>query len=735
MLGGKEVSIESGLLARQSDGCVLVSSGEDKVLVTVVSLREESGLDFFPLTVEYQERFYSAGKIPGGFFRREGRPSYEATLISRMIDRPLRPCFPKGYSSDTQIVATALSYSGSFPMGILAGIGASSALHISDIPFKGPVGSVQVVKIGGELKLNPSLEEEGEASLNFIVSGTRGGLLMVEGEASFVSEEEALEALEFAHKSMGPLFDMQEELREKSGSVAKREWSGFKVEKGLREEIERFCGEKIKGALKVSDKRKRYKAFDTLKEETLVHVMQLVEEGEKWEKEGKVSKKPEEVSHFSLPISSLNGEVVKKSVEEVLGDLRYDYSRSDLLDTQLRIDGRKPNEVRGISCDVGFLPRVHGSGLFTRGETQVLGTVTLGTGDDEQKVDALSGFSKKSFLLHYNFPPYCVGETGRLGGQSRREIGHGFLAEKALKAVLPDHSKFPYTIRVVSEVLESNGSSSMGTVCSGSMALLDAGVPIKEPVAGIAMGLIQEEKKGDKKEGDKKRGEKGSKRVVILSDILGDEDHLGDMDFKVAGTLGGITALQMDIKAESLSFSVLREALSQAREGRLHILEEMAKILRVPREELSRYASRIEVMQIKPEKIREVIGSGGKVINKIIEDTGVKVNIEDTGKVYISSVDKERIDRAREIIEGICAEVEEGGIYEGRVEKLAAFGAFVEILPKTSGLLHISEISHRRIKEVSEVLQEGDKVRVKVLQVGDNGRIRLSRKALMERDN
>ncbi len=716
MLGGKEISIESGLLARQADGSVLVSSGEDKVLVTVVSLKGDSGLDFFPLTVEYQERFYSAGKIPGGFFRREGRPSYEATLISRMIDRPLRPCFPKGYSSDTQIVATALSYSGSFPMGILAGIGASSALHISDIPFKGPVASVQVVKIGGQLQLNPSLEEEEGASLNFIVSGTRGGLLMVEGEARFVSEKEALEALEFAHQSMQPLFDMQDELREKLGSVAKREWTGFKVEEKLKEEIERFSGEKIKGVLKISEKRERYKAFDVLKEETLLHVMKLVEGGGKLETENKASKQ-------EMSVSSLDSATVKRNVEEVLGELKYNYSRSNLLDTKVRLDGRKHNEVRSISGEVGLLPRVHGSGLFTRGETQVLGTVTLGTGDDEQKVDALAGFSKKQFLLHYNFPPYCVGETGRLGGQSRREIGHGFLAEKALKAVLPEHKGFPYTIRVVSEVLESNGSSSMGTVCSGSLALQDAGVPIKEPVAGIAMGLIQEA--GDKKE----------KRVVILSDILGDEDHLGDMDFKVAGTREGITALQMDIKAESLSFSVLNEALSQAKEGRLHILSEMAKVLGSSREDLSQYAPRIEMMQIKPEKIREVIGSGGKVINKIIEDTGVKVNIEDTGKVYISSVDKERIDRAREIIEGICAEVEEGAIYDGRVEKLAAFGAFVEILPNTSGLLHISEIAHRRIKEVSEVLQEGDKVRVKVLQVGDNGRIRLSRKALMERDN
>ena len=405
-------------------------------------------------------------------------------------------------------------------------------------------------------------------------------------------------------------------------------------------------------------------------------------------------------------------------MESVLSNLKYNLARSSILDSKVRIDGRKYDEVRNISCHVGFLPRVHGSAVFTRGETQVLGTVTLGTGDDEQKVDALSGFSKKQFLLHYNFPPYCVGETGRMGGQGRREIGHGFLAEKALKGILPDHEKFPYTIRVVSEVLESNGSSSMGTVCSGSLALMDAGVPIKDSVAGIAMGLIQEKDK-----------------ISILSDILGDEDHLGDMDFKVAGTKEGITALQMDIKAESLSFEIMETAFNQAKAGRLHILNEMEKTLSQSREDMSLYAPRIEMIQIKPEKIREVIGSGGKVINKIIEDTGVKVDIQDTGQIFIASPDKERIEKAKSIIEGICAEVEEGAIYEGTVVKLAAFGAFVEVLPNTSGLLHISEIANHRIREVSDVLKEGDKVKVKVLEVGDNGRIRLSRKALLEAED
>ena len=690
---GKTITIETGGLARQADGSVLITCGEDRVLVTVVSLKTESDLDFFPLTVEYQEKFYSAGRIPGGYFRREGRPSYEATLTSRMIDRPIRPCFPEGYRYDTQIVATVLSYSGETPVGVLAGMGASSALHISDIPFNGPVASIQVAKIDGVLKVNPNVEELEKASLNFIVSGTRKGLLMVEGESEFVSEEEALSALKFAHKSLQPLLDMQDDLRKQTGSVEKREWKKWAPEENIKQEIESFAQEKVKENLQISEKTKRATAFDELKEQTLEHV------AKESDSEADTAEK-------------------KKSVEEILGKLKYDLARAIVLKDKARIDGRKLNEVRPISCHVGILPRVHGSAVFTRGETQVLGTVTLGTGDDEQKVDGLAGFSKKQFLLHYNFPPYCVGETGRMGGQSRREIGHGFLAEKALKAILPKHNDFPYTVRVVSEVLESNGSSSMGTVCSGCLALMDAGVPVKEPVAGIAMGLIQEDG-----------------QVGVLSDILGDEDHLGDMDFKVAGAKDGITALQMDIKTDSLSFEVMEQALEQAKQGRLHILNEMGKTLGAVREEMSPYAPRIEVIQIKPEKIREVIGSGGKVINKIIEDTGVKVDIEDSGQIFIASPDKEKIERAKKMIEDICTEVEEGAIYEGTVVKTAAFGAFVELLPGATGLLHISEIEHHRINEVSDVLNEGDKVKVKVLQVGDNGRIRLSRKALIEREH
>ena len=492
-IDNKTITLETGTLAKQADGSVLVSCGDDVVLATVVSSRTPSDLNFFPMTVEYQEKFYASGKIPGGFFRREGRPSYEATLIARMIDRPIRPCFPENYRYDTQVVATTLSFSGQFPIGILASIGASTALHISDIPFNGPVAAVQMAKVDGKLIANPTLEELENTSLNIIVAGTRKGLLMVEGESSFISEQEALEALKSAHKSLQPILDIQDDLRKQTGERKKREWTGFTVDKNLETEITTFAKDKLKTALKIPEKIQRYQAFDEVKAQTVEHLIQETD-------------------------NSDTVQMKKKNISEVLGKIKYNEARSGIFNTGVRIDGRKSDQVRSISSVVGLLPRVHGSAVFTRGETQVLGTVTLGTGDDEQKVDALSGFSKKHFLLHYNFPPYCVGETGRMGGQSRREIGHGFLAEKALKAILPKHDDFPYTIRVVSEVLESNGSSSMGTVCSSCLALMDAGVPITEPVAGIAMGLIQE---GDK--------------VGILSDILGDEDHLGDMDFKVAG--------------------------------------------------------------------------------------------------------------------------------------------------------------------------------------------------------
>ena len=679
---GQKISIETGQLAKQADGSVLVCCGENRVLVAVVSSREESGADFFPLTVEYQEKFYSVGRVPGGFFKREGRPSSESILSARLIDRPIRPCFPEGYRAETQIVASVLSSDGKFPVEILAGIGASSALHISDIPFKGPVAFLKLSLIDGKWVLNPKEEGEEPSEMDLIVAGTSKGLLMVEGSANFVKEEKALSALKFAHESMAPLFEMQDELRKKTGSKAKREIKVVEKDTVLEKQVADLVSGDLNKALSETDKVKRYKIYDEIK----LKLKESVEE-----------------EAFSSAISFFEG-------------LKYEKAREKILQKSERIDGRKHDEIRSISCEVDFLPRVHGSALFTRGETQVLGAVTLGTGDDEKIIDNLWNSHRKKFFLHYNFPPYCVGETGRLGGQSRREIGHGFLAEKALKAVVPPHEKFPYTIRVVSEVLESNGSSSMGTVCSGMMALMAGGVPVKDQIAGIAMGLVKE-------------GEK----CVILSDILGDEDHLGDMDFKVAGSQEGITALQMDIKIDSIDFQTIETALQQARTGRQFILKEMQKTISASRSDLSSYAPRIEVVKIHPDKIREVIGSGGKTINSITETTGAKIDIEDDGTLFISSQNKEGLESAKKIIEGICEEVEVGKVYEGVVTGIKEFGAFVEILPKTSGLLHISEISHKRIGQVSDVLKMGDKLKVKVLNLEGNGRIRLSKKAIEEK--
>ena len=681
---GQKITVETGRLARQADGAVLVTCGDNRVLVTAVSSKQESDMDFFPLTIEYQEKFYSVGRVPGGFFKREGRPSNETILKARLIDRPIRPCFPENYRSDTQIAAIVLSSDGSFPLEILAGLGASTALHISDIPFNGPVAFIKVSLINGKWVLNP--KEEGAVSdMELIVAGTAKGLLMVEGSAQFISETKALEALKFAHQAMTPIFQMQEDLREKTGNKTKREVKIPEIDKNFIKQVQDFINENLDAALSKTDKTERYKAYDEIKKKALEHFSSEEEDN-------------------------------TKKISSAFEDLKYKKARSMIIEQSKRIDGRKSEEVRPISCEVDILPRTHGSALFTRGETQVLGSVTLGTGDDEKIIDNLWNSHKKKFFLDYNFPPYCVGETGRFGGQSRREIGHGFLAEKALKAVVPSHDQFPYTVRVVSEVLESNGSSSMGTVCSGMMALMAAGVPVTDQVSGIAMGLI--------KEGDK---------VAILSDILGDEDHLGDMDFKVAGSKTGITALQMDIKIDSLDFDTIEKALQQALKGRQHILEEMQKAISESRSDLSDHAPRIEVLKIHPDKIREVIGSGGKTINSITEETGAKINIEDDGTLFISSTNKEGLEKAIKIVEGICEEVEEGKIYEGLVTGIKDFGAFVEILPKTSGLLHISQISHKRINQVSDVLKEGDKVKVKVLNVESNGRIRLSAKAVDEK--
>lgn len=690
-VGDSQITIETGRMAKQADGSVLVTCGSNMVLVTAVSAREPKDIDFFPLTVEYQEKFYATGKIPGGYFKREGRPTTNATLTARIIDRPIRPCFPEGYRCETQVIATTLSFDGTFPIDVLASLGASAALHISNIPFNGPTASTQVARINGQFKANPSASDLEKSDMNITVAGTRNGLLMVEGETQFTSEADVLEALKFAHKSMGPLFDMQEELRTKVGSPAKRAFVPAKIDSEFDEAVRSFMKPKIQEALRIRVKNDRYEAYAKAKDEAK--------------------------AKFLAPITDdkLQG---KRSRElgTIIEDLKYNLSREMVLSEGGRIDGRKTTDIRQITCETALLPRAHGSGLFTRGETQVLGTVTLGTGDDEQMIDDLAGLTKKKFMLHYNFPPFSVGEVGRVGAQSRREVGHGFLAERAIKAILPDFEKFPYTVRIVAEVLESNGSSSMGTVCSGTLALLDAGVPIKGNVAGIAMGLIKE-----------------GERFAVLSDILGDEDHLGDMDFKVAGTRKGVTSLQMDIKIDSISFDIMEQALKQAYDGRNHILNEMEKVISQPRGEISQFAPRIETIKIKPDKVREVIGAGGKVIKGIIEETGVKIDIEDDGTIHIASTDPVAAKRAIEIINGICAEAEVGKVYKGKVVKIMDFGAFVEIFPNNSGLLHISEIAHERIRNVTDVLSEGDSVDVKVLDIDRSGRIKLSRKALLDR--
>jgi polyribonucleotide nucleotidyltransferase len=691
-VGGRQITIETGRLAKQADGAALVSCGNNIVLVTAVSSKKESPLDFFPLQVEYQEKFYATGRIPGGYFKREGKPTTNAVLTARLIDRPVRPKFPEGYRFETQIVATVLSADGAFPVEILASIGASAALHVSDIPFDGPIAAVQVGRVDGQLIANPTPQQMERSDFDIIVAGSRVGLLMVEGECKLVSEADAMAALRFGHAALTPLLNAQDELREKTGSKAKRPFTPATIDADFRSQVEAFLSPKINAALRIREKGERYKAGDVAKAE---------------------AKK--------LYVATITDDKLKAQREKELGtiveDLKYKVARAMILDDGSRIDGRDMVTVRPIACEVGMLPRTHGSGLFTRGETQVLGTVTLGTGDDEQFIDSLLGLEKRRFLLHYNFPPFSVGECGRFGGNSRRELGHGNLAERSLKVALPDQEKFPYTIRIVSEVLESNGSSSMGTVCSGTLALLDAGVPIKANVAGIAMGLIKE-----------------GERFAVLTDILGDEDHLGDMDFKVAGTATGISALQMDIKIDSVSFQVMETALAQAKDGRLHILQEMEKVMKVPRGQISEYAPRIETIRINPDKIREVIGAGGKVIRGITEQTGVKIEIEDDGQIHIASADPAATKRAIAIIMEIVAEAEVGKTYKGKVVKITDFGAFVEIMAGTQGLLHISEITHERLRSVTDVLNEGDEIDVRVLDIDRAGRVKLSRKVLLTGD-
>lgn len=690
--GGRVLTLQTGKLAKQADASVLATYGETMVLVTVVSSHKlGADQDFFPLTVDFQEKYYSAGRLPGGFFKREAKPSDRATLSARLIDRPCRPLFPEDYLYETNVVATVLSVDGVNEPDYVASIAASAALHISDIPFNGPVGTVRVGFLNDQLVVNPPPAEMENSKIDLLVSGVKTGVVMVEGSAKEVSEQEMMDAIDFAHREMKVVFDMQDELKSKVGN-AKREYEKPLRDEALKAEIRKFSWGDFEKAFSIKEKLNRYDALSN------------------------VAKKVDEKFKVAEPKTDADKKR-NKLVGMYYEETKAAYAREKTVNTKTRIDGRPFNEIRPIACEVGLLPRVHGSSLFTRGETQVLATVTLGTADDEQKIDSISGVYNKSFLLHYNFPPFSVGEARPLRPPGRREIGHGFLAERALSFVIPPKDKFPYTIRIVSETLESNGSSSMATVCSGSLALMDAGVPVPKPVAGVAMGLI--------KEGDK---------IAVLSDILGDEDHLGDMDFKVCGTADGVTAFQMDLKIGGVSREIMEAALAQARDGRLHILSKMAEALTEARPNFSKYAPRIFTMKVKQDKVREVIGSGGKVIRSIIERTGVKIDIEDDGTIHIASVDETSAQKAIDIINQIVEEPEAGKIYEGKITRIADFGAFVEIIPGTEGLCHISELEHFRVRHVEDVVKMGDTIQVKCLEVDPSGKIRLSRKALIAKE-
>ncbi|GAB4535878.1 MAG: polyribonucleotide nucleotidyltransferase [Thermodesulfovibrionia bacterium] len=679
-LRGKPLILETGRFARQADGAVVARYGDTIVLATVVAKKDiKEDVDFFPLTIDYQEKAYAAGKIPGGFFKREGKPSEKEVLTSRLIDRPLRPLFPEGFYAETQGIVSVLSFGSENISDILGIIGTSAAFCISDIPFNGPIGAVRVGIIGDSFIINPDLQEMDECDFNMVVAGTEEAVVMVEGGGLEIQETTLLDALDFAHVEIKKIVKLQKEFMNITARQ-KRPVTPPVVNDELIEAVSRLCIERIKEAVNIPDKLRRQDALDNI----LKDVIDALNTGEK---------------------------DISRDISFIFKRLEREHVRTMIIKDGLRVDGRKPHEIRQISCEVGILPRAHGSALFVRGETQCLAAVTLGTSEDEQIVDALEGETKKTFMLHYNFPPFSVGEVKPLRAPGRREIGHGMLAERALKAVCPDKSEFPYTIRVVSDILESNGSSSMATVCGASLALMDAGVPMKSHVAGIAMGLI--------KEGDK---------TVILTDILGLEDHLGDMDFKVTGTEKGITAFQMDVKIGGVSKEVMASALEQARQGRLHILSKMSETLAGPRETLATHAPRIFTMRIKPDKIKDVIGSGGKVIRGIIEQTGVKIDIEDTGVINIASADEDSAKKAMEIINGIVAEAEVGKLYTGKVKRIVDFGAFVEILPGVEGLLHISQIADRRIAKVSDELKEGEEILVKVIEIDKLGRIRLSSK-------
>jgi len=683
-IGGRRLILETGLMAKQASGAVVARYGDTVVLSTAVASKiERENVDFLPLTVDYQEKAYAAGRIPGGFFKREGRQSEKETLTSRLIDRPIRPLFPEGYYYDTQIIANVLSIGDESSMDLMGMIASSAALSISDIPFRGPIGAVRIGFVDGKYLINPGHKELETTRLNLVVAGTADAIMMVEGGANELNEDQMLEALEIAHREIKKIVALQNELVGNVGKP-KRAVKTVEIDKDLADQVASLAMDRLRTSIIIPNKMERQKTLDALLDDI------------------KQKLKKEDDSTRNVQIST------------IFFNLEKDEVRKIILEKNVRADGRKPNEIRPISSSVGLLPRTHGSALFTRGETQALAVATLGTSEDEQRIDSLEGEYFKTFMLHYNFPPFSVGETKPLRGPGRREVGHGALAERALKAMIPSKQEFPYTIRLVSDILESNGSSSMATVCGGTLALMDAGVPIKAPVAGIAMGLIKE-------------GEK----VIVLSDILGLEDHLGDMDFKVTGTSTGITALQMDMKIEGITIDVMRRALQQAKDGRLHILGKMLETLPAPRKNLNPFAPRIITMQINPDKIKDVIGSGGKVIRSIVEQTGAKIDIEDSGVINIASSDEAAANKAKEIIRGIVQEAEVGKLYMGKVRKIMDFGAFVEIFPGTDGLLHISQISDRRLEKVTDELKEGDEVLVKVLEIDRQGKIRLSRKEAM----
>jgi polyribonucleotide nucleotidyltransferase len=685
-INGKEFSISSGKIGKQASGSVVVQYGETIVLVTAVGSKDPREVSFLPLTVEYQEKIYAAGRIPGNYFRREiGRPSEAETLTARLIDRPIRPLFEDGYNYETQVIAMVVSMDKENAPDVLAMVGASAALEISDIPFAGPIAGIKVGRINGEFIANPTIEQMKESDIELMVAGSKTGVVMVEGGADIVSEEDMLDAIFFGHEAMQPLIDIQVELKKAFGKK-KRAYTPPVLNEIIIQKVEEFAKEKIHENVQIKDKMGRQKALGLLKEKV---VENLTEEF------------PEDI----------------KEIKKIFDKFLKKVSRDIVLNEDKRIDGRAFDEIRQITCEAGNLPRPHGSALFTRGETQVLGVLTLGSGMDEQRIETLSGNETRAFMLHYNFPPYSVGECRRPGGPSRRDIGHGNLASRALQRVLPNPEDFEYTIRLVGEVTESNGSSSMGTVCAGTIALMDGGVPIKAPVSGIAMGLV-----------------KNDEKTIVLSDILGDEDHFGDMDFKVAGPREGVTALQMDIKIKELSKDIMVKALTQAKEGRLHILDKMLETINISRDDVSQYAPKIVSIKINPDKIRDIIGPGGKVIRALQAETNTVLEVDDSGIVKIAATNQEDSDLAVKMVSDIALDPEIGSIYEGTVVKITDFGAFVNIKPGTDGLVHISELANHRVKKVTDVVKEGQVVKVKVLDVSRDGKIKLSYKATNEND-